>query len=260
MAKLDIQSNEQHIQIGRWNLSYLFFPCEESKRLIVCVGGRNYGYTGNIYEQQIGISNLLYLKDNAGPDGSRLWWLAYDGDFSVGKAYAELIKKQAQECDVNIEDICYVGNCVGGFGGLYLSYMIGAGKVVAIAPYIAVGSAYENTPLLERIVGNPGIDLDDYIFDFFNCHSEVEAHIFIANEDTMMKRSQLSRFIDIMIKQKNLFVIKNFKITHPKETKVHSAIAYSIFSKEILNEFDQSLNRFYKYSPSKKTTSPGEEE
>jgi len=247
--KAIIQLNEQHVQIGLWKISHLFFPCEKEKkhpRLIVCMGGKNYGYTGSLYKREVGKTHLLYLKDNLGPDGSNLWWLAYQGDFSVGESYAELIRRYAEEYNIDFKDICYVGNCVGGFGALYLSYMIGAGRVVAIAPYIAVGSVYKDLPFMERIMGTSEIDLDDYIFKHFNRHTEVKAHIFMANSDDMMMKSQMYRFIDIMITRKNLFVVKNLKINNAEKKQIHSAICYAVYSKEILKEFNESLERFYR--------------
>ena len=242
-----VKLHEQSIQIGKWKLSYLFFPCKEkSDRLIVFCGGNNYGYTRSFYNQEVGRSNLLYIKDNLSPDGKSLWWMAFEGDFSVSESYVELIRISAEKCDVDIENICYIGNSQGGFGALYLSFIIGAGKVVAIAPYIAVADVYPDSPLIKRIIGNTGMDLNDYIFKHFGRHTEVIVHIFSASNDKMMKTSRLSFFIDLMLKRNNLFVLKNFKINHPKEISNHSAISYSIFSEEIIKEFDQSFERFYK--------------
>ena len=239
--------HERRIQIGRWEMSHLFFPCEkEQARLLVFFGGHGgYGYIRSFYEREAGNSHLLYLSDNLGSNRMGLWWLADHGDFGLGDAYAELIQMCVQECGVAAPDVCFMGNCVGGFGALYLSYKLGAGSALAIAPFIAVGSVYKGTPLLEQIVGTSGVDLDEYIFNHFGRPSEVRACIITSNQDAMMRRGQISRFASILFQQKNVFVWKNLRVNSPAKVPFHAAVCGVLSPEEILAELYQPMERAY---------------
>jgi hypothetical protein len=242
-----VQDHEQHATIGRWVIDHLLFRCTNADahpRLLVCFGGNgHYGYLHSFYPHELARSNLLYLRDNLGPDGTGLWWLACRGDFSVWEAYAECIRTCARDCGVALADIAYIGNCLGGFGALWFSYALGEGCAVSIAPYVALGTIHRGTQLHDQMLGASGVDLDAFIWQHFKRRSAVRTHLFTATQDRMMAIGRLPQLIGLMIEHGNLCQLRNVEVTHPETIKAHSAIAYSIQADEILEAIDTPLTR-----------------
>jgi len=239
-----IHTNERHATIGRWTLDHMWFPANSDDgraKLVVCFGGRKYGYIRSLYLESRDHPNLLYLQDNLGENGVNLWWMAWHGDFSVSDAYHTLIERYIDESGVDIANVSYIGNCIGGFGALYYSFMLGGGTAVAVCPIIALGTVYGGLPMAEWIVGDSGLDLDEHIFNHFDRHTDVKLHLFSAHTDNIVVTGRLARFVELMITRCNLFSLRNVEIVHGAEIKTHSAIAYAINGNTMLLEAERPL-------------------
>ena len=235
-----ISSQERVASIGRWNITHLFVQREHrGGKLLVCFGGTKYGYIRSFYEYED--YHLLYLCDNLGPDGTPLWWMASEGDFSVRDAYVELIRNCIEQCGVAPEDVGFIGNCQGAFGALYLSYAIGAGCSLAIAPYFALGTAFRGSELLRNIVGESGVILDEHIFNHFNRHSDVRTHIIISVKDAMMRGTRVDRLLSIFLRNENIMTVKSLGVDHPVEVGNHVAICGVLSPDKILEELNQQM-------------------
>lgn len=112
---------ENKFSTQRCKLKYLYFPKENSKKLLVVFSGfpsgtrfpATYNYMKTFENVEY---NRLYILDNFGPDirgGS--YYLGKNKDFFVEEAVNKLIDSKAKEIGVTKNDITLAGTSKGGY-------------------------------------------------------------------------------------------------------------------------------------------------